>query len=340
MASIGAPALDPMALHKKAIVIDGLIFSKWSRAVFEEMRRGGITAANCTCSVWEGFAATMKNVAEWKTLLRENADMILQVYSAADIRLAKAEGKVGIILGWQNSCGIDDNLAYLSLFHELGLRIVQVTYNTQNASGSGCLETRDSGLSDFGRELITELNRLGILIDLSHAGLKTVEDTILFSKRPVCYTHCAPYALLQHPRNKTDEQLRFMVDHGGFVGASTYPVFLPKSNDTTVDDCVEAIEHMVNVCGENNVGVGTDFTQDQDHAFFDWVARDKGSARRVLIRRDGLPKFPAGFERLSEFSGLTTAMARRGWSESRIEKVIGGNWLRFLDMVWANDGTR
>jgi len=168
--------MDPAQLHRDAVVIDGLIVSNFSRAVFEDMRRGGITAANCTCCVWEDFRDTMANVARWKTWFTDNADLITQVYTTADIVRAKREGRVGIILGWQNLSGIDDRLGYLQIFRELGVRIMQITYNTQNLAGCGCYEKNDSGLSDFGREAVAEMNRLGILSDLSHVGPRTSED--------------------------------------------------------------------------------------------------------------------------------------------------------------------
>ena len=128
-------------LHDQLIVIDGLNVSNFSRSVFEDMRRGGVTAANCTSSVWENFSETMRNFARWKTWLRDNADLITQVYTTDDIERAKRENRTGIILGWQNSSGIEDRLDTLALFHELGLRIVQLTYNTQNLVGSGCYES-------------------------------------------------------------------------------------------------------------------------------------------------------------------------------------------------------
>ena len=210
-------------LHDRLIVIDGLNVSNFSRGVFEDMRRGGVTAANCTSCVWENFTETMRNFARWKTWLRENADLITQVTTTDDIRRAKTENKTGIILGWQNSSGIEDRLDYLALFHELGLRIVQLTYNTQNLVGSGCYEQRDSGLSDFGRDVLAEMNRLGILCDLSHVGAKTSEDAILASKQRVAYSHCLPAGLKAHPRNKSDAQLRFIADRNGFIGVTMFP---------------------------------------------------------------------------------------------------------------------
>src|SRR5262249_4223048 len=154
------------------------------------------------------------------------------VHKTSDIQRAKEEGKVGIILGWQNTSGIEDQLGYLQLFKELGVHVMQLTYNTQNLVGTGCYESRDSGLSDFGREVVDEMNRVGILVDLSHVGPKTSGEAILYSKKPVAFTHCCPAGLKKHPRNKTDEQLKLIADRGGFVGVTMYPWFLKRGNDS------------------------------------------------------------------------------------------------------------
>ena len=221
------------------------------------------------------------------------------------------------------------------MFKSLGVGVMQLTYNTQNLVGSGCYESHDSGLSDYGRGLIDEMNRVGVVVDLSHVGAKTSEDAIRYSKVPVAYSHCCPAALLDHPRNKTDAQLKLIIEHGGFVGVTTYPSFLPRGAESTVDDCVVAIEYVVDLVGENRVGIGTDFTQGQDAAFFDWLSLDKGHGRRLIVRDWDVAPQPVGLQRLSEFSNLTAAMVRRGWSETRIRKVLGENWVSFLREVWG-----
>jgi membrane dipeptidase len=320
-------------LHETSIVIDGLIISDFGRPVFEDMRRAGLTAANCTCCVWEGFPETMRNVMRWKAWFREHSDLLKQVYTTADILKAKEEGRTGIILGWQNITGIEDQIGYLGLFKELGVGIIQMAYNTQNLVGTGCYESRDGGLSDFGREVVTEMNRLGILCDLSHVGAKTSEDVILASKQPVAYSHCLPAGLKAHPRNKSDEQLRFIVDHGGFVGVTMFPPFLKRGPESTVDDYVEAIEYVINICGEGSVGIGTDFTQGYGQDFFDWITHDKGYARRLTNFGEIIN--PAGLRTIGEWPNLTAAMQKRGWPTSRIEAVIGGNWLNLLRTVWG-----
>lgn len=322
-------------LHRGAIVIDGLIIANWSRAVFEDMRRGGLTAANCTCCVWENFRGAMDNVAAWKGMFREHADLITQVFTTADIRRAKTEGKTGIILGWQNVSGIEDRIGYLELFKALGVGVMQMAYNTQNLVGSGCWESQDAGLSDFGRDVIDEMNRVGVLVDLSHVGAATSRDAVAHSAKPVAYTHCCPTGLKDYPRNKTDAELRRVAERGGFIGVATYPPFLPWGDETTVDHCVEVFEYVIDVVGEDAVGIGTDFTQDQDVAFFEWLRADKGHGRVLVPGRARVPKLPAGLERLRDFPNLTAAMERRGWAEARIRKVLGENWLRFLGEVWG-----
>ena len=320
-------------LHKNSIVIDGLVVSNWSREVFADMRKGGLTAANCTCSVWEGIRGTLNNIAHWKCYFQTNKDLILQVKTSNDIYTAKKTNRTGIILGWQNTSGIEDHIDYLGIFKDLGVGIMQLTYNTQNLVGSGCYESHDSGLSDFGRDVVDEMNRLGILIDLSHVGAKTSDDAIRYSKKPVAYSHCLPSGLKDHPRNKTDEQLKFIADCGGFIGVTMFPPFLENGANSTIDDYVEAIDYVVNLVGEDCVGFGTDFTQDHDDSFFQWITHDKGSGRKLV--EFGEISNPLGLQTLGEYPNLTEAMLRGGWSENKVRKIMGENWLRLLREVWG-----
>ncbi|MCK4624866.1 MAG: dipeptidase [Phycisphaerae bacterium] len=325
--------MDAARLHKDAVVFDGLIVAKWGQQVFEDMRIGGLTAANCTCSVWENFRGSMDNIAWFKRWFDEYDHLLMQVHSTEDVRRAKSVGKVGICLGWQNTSGIEDRLDYLELFRELGVGIMQLTYNTQNFAGSGCYESDDGGLSDFGKDLVSEMNRLGILCDLSHVGPNTSRDVIKHSKKPVAYSHVLPAGLKDHPRNKSDEQLKFIVDHGGFVGVTMFAPFLKRGGDSTVADFVEAIEYVIDLVGEDRVGIGTDFTQGHGPDFFDWVTRDKGTGRKLLDT--GNIYSPRGLETLRDYPNLTDALVSAGWGKSRIRKVLGENWLNLLAEVWG-----
>lgn len=321
-------------LHDRAIVVDGLVVSRWSREVFEAMHEGGLTAANCTVAVWEGFEPTMRHIASFGRWLDEHADLVRRVLSVEDVRAAKTEGRVGVILGWQNTSPIEDDLRRLPLFHELGVRIVQLTYNTQNLVGAGCYESHDSGLSDFGREVVAELNRVGIAIDLSHVGSRTATDAALASEAPVAFTHVCPAALKPHPRNKSDDELRLVAERGGMVGVTPFPWFLAEP---TLDAYLDAVEHVIDVAGEEHVGIGSDFTEGHGDAFLEWIMRDKGYAR--LLTTTPLDELrvvmPEGIRRLGEWPNLTSAMEGRSWTERRILRLLGENWLRYLGDVWS-----
>jgi membrane dipeptidase len=320
------------AIHANAIVIDGLIISKWDRPVFEDMRKGGLTAANCTVSVWEDFKGTVHNIAQMKSMIRDNADLLTLVRTTADIEQAKRYGKTGIILGFQNAHAFEDHLGHIEAFADMGVRVVQLCYNTQNLIGTGCYE-RDGGLSGYGHEVIAEMNRVGIMVDLSHVGAKTSEEAILASKKPVTYSHCLPAGLKEHPRNKSDEQLRFIADHGGFIGVTMFPPFLRRGIESTVTDYVEAIDYVINLVGEDCVGVGSDHTQGYGQDFFDHITHDKGRHRRLT--NFGTVLNPVGIRTIGEMPNLTAEMEHAGWSTCKIEKVIGGNWLRVFKDVWG-----
>lgn len=318
-------------LYRDMTAIDGLIIANWDRSIFEDMRKGGITAANCTVAVWEDFKGAVNNIAAMKRLVHENADLVTLIRKTEHIAKAKQDGLTGIILGFQNAYPFEDHLGYIEIFADIGVRVVQLCYNTQNLVGTGCYE-RDGGLSDFGREVIAEMNRVGMLIDLSHVGAKTSEEAILTSTQRVCYSHCLPAGLKAHPRNKTDEQLRFIADHGGFVGVTMFSPFLKNGFHSTIDDYVEAIGYVIDIVGEDSVGIGTDFTQGYGRPFFDWLTHDKGRHRKLTDF--GEVKNPEGLENIRDFPNLEAAMRRARWSAARIVKILGGNWQQLFHDVW------
>lgn len=319
-------------LHSNSIIFDGLVIAKWNRELFEDMHRGGLTAANCTVSVWEGFQETVKNIVEFNQFFQDSSDLIMPVTKTSDITRAKELGKTGIILGFQNANAFEDQIGYVEIFKKLGVGIVQMAYNTQNLVGTGCYE-RDGGLSGFGREIVAEMNRVGIMCDLSHVGPQTSIEVIEASTKPVCYSHCLPLGLKEHPRNKSDEELKFIADNNGFIGITMFAPFLKKGIDSTVDDYVEAMDYVIDLVGEDCVGIGTDFTQGHDQTFFDMLTHDKGYARRLT--NFGKIINPLGIRTLGEFPNLTTTMLKHDWSEQKIRKVMGENWVNVLKDVWG-----
>lgn len=318
--------------HDDLIVFDGLIVSNWDESVFKAMREGGLTAANCTCSIWENFRDTMLNIGHWNQMFTKYSDYIMKAASVDEIRRAKSERKTAIVLGFQNTSAFEDRVEFVELFKQQGVGIVQMTYNTQNLVGSGCYERTDGGLSDFGRDIVLEMNRVGILCDLSHVGSQTTEDVIRTSQKPVAYSHCLPSKLKSHPRNKSDEQLRLIADHEGFIGVTMFPPFLKRGNDASIEDYVEAIDYVINLVGENCVGIGTDFTMGYDSKFFEYINRDKGTGRKLTEIWE--VNFPDGLKDISDYPNLTLAMEKSNWSESKIRKVMGENWLTLLERVW------
>ena len=326
------------ALHREAVVIDGLQIANWSPAIFGQMHEAGLTAVNCTCCVWEGFDATMANVAQLRAWVRADSDRLLLVQRASDIQEAKLTGRVGLILGWQNLSAIEDQLHRIDLFRSLGVGVAQIAYNTQNLVGTGCYESHDGGLSDFGHDALAEMNRVGILADLSHVGPVTTRDVMRASQQPVVFSHTAPAALNPHPRNKTDDEIREVAEHGGLTGVTMFPWLLRRGNQSTLPDYLDAIEYMVNVAGEDHVAIGTDFVDGHGPAFFEWLLRDKGYGR-ALVKRPLAElvdvRLPERISCIAEWPNLTAAMEERGWSDTRIRKIIGENWIRVFQEVWG-----
>lgn len=319
-------------LHNDAIVIDGLICAKWNRELFEDMSKGGLTAANCTVSFWENFQGTVDNIVEMNQLIEESSDLLMKVRTTRDIYRAKEAGKTGVMMGFQNAHAFEDQIGYVKVFKDLGVGIVQMCYNTQNLVGTGCYE-RDGGLSGFGREIVAEMNKVGMLCDLSHVGPQTAKEVIDESQKPVAYSHCLPSGLKEHPRNRSDEELKYIADNGGFVGVTMFTPFLRAGVNATIDDYVEAIQYIYNIVGEDAIGIGTDFTQGHGQDFFEYLTHDKGYARRLT--RFGEIINPKGIRTVGEFPNLTEALLRNGFSETQVRKIMGENWVNLLKDVWG-----
>jgi membrane dipeptidase len=326
-------------VYDEAIVIDGLNVSNWeSDAVFERLRAGNITAINATVATWENFVQTMAHLTAWMRRFRERHD-IVQVKETADIHAAKALGKTGIILGFQNASPIENELDRLGLFLALGVRVIQLTYHETNLLGSGCWERNDCGLSNFGVDAVREMNRLGIVIDLSHVGPKTTMDAIEMSEQPVAITHANARSFCGHPRNKEEEALKLLAEKGGVVGATSFANFLPQGFDSTVEDFVDAIDDMVERIGLDHVAIGTDSTHDQPLEFWHYIVSQQGTKFPSTFADGSVPYTelsfqPKGIDSPAEFPNLAEALANRGYRAEEITKLLGGNWMSLFERVW------
>ena len=332
-------ATHPREIYDGAIVIDGLSVCNWnSDAVFRELRAGKFTAINATVSTWENFIQTMAHLAAWMRRFRERDD-ILQVKTTDDIRAAKKLEKTGIILGFQNASPIENELDRLGLFLALGVRVIQLTYHETNLLGSGCWERNDAGLSNFGVDAVREMNRLGILIDLSHVGPRTTLDAIETSEQPVAITHANARSFCDHPRNKEEDALIRLAEKGGVVGATSFAPFLPRGFESTVEDFVDAIDDMVERIGIDHVAIGTDSTHDQPLEFWHYIGSQQGTKFPSTFADGSLPYTelsfqPRGIATSSEFPNIAEALASRGYSAGEILKLLGGNWMRLFQQVW------
>lgn len=331
MAQISSEARN---LHSQAIVIDGLNISRWGdEIVYRHLREGGISAINASVAVWEGTKQTLQNIGRFYKDFQTYSNYIRPVRSISDIHAAKKEGKTGVILGFQNTSPIEEDLDLIEVFYNLGIRVIQITYNDLNFVGAGCYERNDVGLSQFGVEVVKEMNRLGIVVDLSHVGYKTTMDAIEVSSKPVWFSHANPMALKEHCRNKTDEQVKFLVSKGGLVGVNIFPPFLKKGYESTLEDVIDVFDHWVQVAGIDHVSVGLDFTENQSEEWFRWLMSGKRKDSPVYPLELPL-KLPQGITRADEMPNLTEALLKRKYSEESVKKIMGQNILRLFEKVW------
>ena len=203
---------------KNQIIIDGLQYCNWNREIFEDLWRGGLTAVHATLVYWENTEESFKKIEEWEKLLIAHKDIITHGNSSKDILSAQKKNKIAIIYGFQNSAPIANDIYLVEKFFDKGLRFMQLTYNNQTFLGGGCVETEDSGVSRFGKAVIEEMNRLGMIVDLSHAGKKTCLDAIEFSKRPVTISHANPSFFYKSIRNIDNDILLKLIQKNGFIG--------------------------------------------------------------------------------------------------------------------------
>ena len=324
---------DAGSMHHDSIVIDGLNVSRWGRDTFAAMKQAGVTASNATVTVRHGFRQTVEMLADWQRWFETESNVIAPVLKTADIHDAKKSGRAGIILGFQNATPIEDDLRLISVFKSLGVRIVQLTYNTRNHIGDGCMETPGAGLSHYGRAAVREMNRQGVLIDLSHCGYQTTMDAIERSEAPVALTHANPRALCPSPRNHLDEEFEACASKGGVIGATAFPSFLPTQRQS-VEGLIDAIDYLVALVGIDHVGIGLDFIDDQPREYF----FPESPSSQQFYEEGTVPEwpwtYPDGVRSTKDWPNVTTALLRRGYLPEDARKIIGLNFLRLFDAVW------
>ncbi|MER7938523.1 MULTISPECIES: membrane dipeptidase [unclassified Streptomyces] len=314
-----------------------------------EAHASGLTAVNITLGYTMGdlppYEHTLDEIAVWDGILDAHPDDLLKVRTAADIRRAHRERRIGVIYGFQNAVAVGEDPALVGSrvagFAAAGVRVVQLTYNQANHLGDGSMATANRGLTPFGRRVVDALNDHRLMVDLSHSGENTCLDAARYSRQPVSVNHTGCRALADLPRNKTDEELRLVAERGGFVGIYFMP-FLDPGGHATAADVVDHIVHAVDVCGEDAVGIGTDggTTAVDDLGTYRAALAEHVAARRAAgvgaagERADTYP-FVVDLRGVDQFRDLARLLEKRGFSSDRIEKILGRNFLDYADRVWA-----
>jgi membrane dipeptidase len=315
-----------------------------ARAI-SDAKAAGLTAVNITLGYVAGpqdpYDYTLKTIREWDAILAAHPADLVKVNRAADILKARDEGKVGVLYGFQNAVQIGHDLGRVDEFGERGVRVIQLTYNPANDLGDGSMAPLNRGLTPFGHEVVARLNRQRIMVDLSHSGERTCLDAIAASAAPISINHTGCRALTDLPRNKTDAELRGVAEKGGFVGIFFMP-FLNLSGHAHAEDVVAHIDHAVNVCGEDHVGIGTDGSVtaiDNLAAYQADLAEEVAERAKAGIgargeRADTYP-FVVDLRGVDQFRKLDRLLAAKGYSEARRDKILGLNFQRFAREVWG-----
>ncbi|MFB0995968.1 MAG: membrane dipeptidase [Porticoccaceae bacterium] len=326
-------------MRNDMLMIDGLQYVNWNRQLFEEAQQSGVHTIHVTIAYWENIRETLENIGTWNRHFINHADLIMPVRQAADILEAKRVGKVGIIFGFQNCSPIEDDVKMVEILHQLGVRIMQLTYNNQSFLATGCYEEQDGGITRFGRQVIKEMNRVGMVIDMSHSAEKSTLEAIEISERPIAITHANPTFFHKALRNKSETVIRAIGESEGMLGFSMYPFHLKNGSDCTLEEFCQMIGETVDMIGIDRVGIGSDLCLNWDYKVLEWmrsgrwttsVDHGEGSAEKP-----SWPPQPSWFSGSKDLHTIAKGLANQGFSDDDIAKVMGENWLSFFDKSFS-----
>ncbi len=315
------------------MLIDNLQYANWSEKIFRQMRAGGVDAVHVTIAYHENFRETVLNIEQWNRWFEQYPDLICQAYTAADIDAARAAGRTAIIFGFQNPSPIEDDIGLVEVLHRLGARFMQLSYNNQSLLATGCYEAEDPGITRMGREVIAEMNRVGMVVDMSHSADRSTIEAAEISSRPIAITHANPDSWHPALRNKTDEVIKAVTTRGGMLGFSVYPHHLAGKSDCTLESFCQMIADTAGKFGAEHLGIGTDLCQDQPDSIVEWmrvgrwtkkIDYGEGSASDA-----GFPPMPKWFNDNRDFGNIEAGLLATGLNESEVAGIMGGNWYRF-----------
>jgi microsomal dipeptidase-like Zn-dependent dipeptidase len=316
------------------IRIDCLQYCNWSEEIFRQMRTGGLDAVHVTICYHELFRETVANMAAWNRLFERYADLIMPGREASDVLEARRTNRTAIFFGFQNCSPIEDDIGLVEINHQLGARFMQLSYNNQSLLATGCYEAEDPGLTRMGKGVIREMNRVGLVIDMSHSAERSTLEAIETSERPIAITHANPS--FWHPalRNKSDDVIRALGDSGGMIGFSLYPHHLRDKSDCTLESFCEMAARTAEMIGVEHIGIGSDLCQDQPDSVVEWMRTgrwsksvDYGEGSKDAA---GFPPQPEWFRDNRDFPNLEKGLAAIGFNQDEVAGIVGGNWLRFF----------
>ena len=325
-------------VFRDGLVIDGLMVAPPSGRIVANLLGAGLTGCNWTvASHSDDTLAAINKLIPFYWLLEQHADKALMVESGADLDRAKREGKFGIVLGFQGASPLGRNVHLIRVFYRLGVRIIQLSYNEGNAFCAGCTEPSDSGLTSLGVQAVHEMNRIGVVIDLSHVGRRSSLQAIDLSTAPVIFSHSNPLALQANPRNISDEQMQACASKGGVIGLSTFSAFVGdtlKGKHPKLEDYFRQMDYALELVGPDHVAIGTDiFTDPTDGVW--WNANTGRLYREVSQGMTDATHNVAGFMYHSDFPAVAQAMLDHKYSAEIVGKIMGGNWRRVYGQVWG-----
>lgn len=329
-------------MSSRPLLIDGLQYDNWSEAIFREMRAGGVDAVHVTIVYHETFRETVANIAAWNRWFERCPDLIFQGFTAADVTRARETGRTAIFFGAQNPSMMEDDIGLIEILHRLGLRFMQLTYNNQSLLATGCYETEDAGLTRMGREVIEEMNRVGMVVDMSHSAERSTLDAIAHSSRPIAITHANPATWHPARRNKSVAVLRALADSGGMLGFSTYPHHLKDGSACSLESFCDMVARTAELMGIDHIGIGTDLCQNQPDSVVEWMRSGRWTKKidygEGSAAAAGFPPMPAWFRDNRDFGNIAGGLRRTGMNAGEVAAVMGGNWLRFFEHSFGPRG--
>lgn len=322
--------------------IDCLQYANWSEKIFRQMGEGGVHAVHVTIAYHENFRETVLNIEQWNRWFELYPKLIFMGRTGDDVRKAKATGRTAIFFGFQNPSPIEDDIGLVEVCHTLGARFMQLTYNNQSLLATGCYEDEDTGITRFGKQVIVEMNRVGMVIDMSHSAERSTLEAIEMSERPIAITHANPHWWHPALRNKSDTVLKALTGAGGMLGFSLYPHHLKHGGDCTLEEFCTMIAKAAERYGAENLGIGSDLCQDQPDGVVTWMRNGRWS--KVLDYGEGsasaagFPPMPNWFEDNRHFDNIASGLKQAGFDEGEVDAIMGGNWLRFYDCSFGPQG--